>query len=125
MRTPDNNNHEQTVATQPIAPQSAIVQGGGEPVDIQAVAGLFRGLIEPFAKSQEFAESEKTKRVQIEAATLTSFLRYSFGLAAMILAIAVVALFLGKDQFAEKVVFAVIGFVGGFAFGKGSQTHKG
>ena len=99
---------------------SPVVQGG-EPVEVQAIAGLFRGLVEPIAKSQEFAEAEKTKRAQIEAGTTTSFLRYSFGLAAVILAISVVAMFLGKDQMAEKIIFGVVGFIGGFAFGKGAK----
>ena len=107
----------------PATPQSPVVQGG-EPVEVQSIAGLLRGLVEPFAKSQEFAEAEKTKRAQIEASTTTSFLRYSFGLAAVILAIAIAALFLGKDQMAEKIIFAVVGFLGGFAFGKGAKNDK-
>lgn len=111
-------------STQPIAPQSPVVQSGGAPIDIQTLGTLFQGLVQPFADAQKFGESEKTKRVQIEATTVTSFHRYSFGLAAMILAIAAVALILGKDEFSEKVVFAVIGFAGGFAVGKGSQTRK-
>lgn len=108
----------------PIGPQSVVVQGS-DPVDVQAIAGLLQGLVLPIAKSQEYAEAEKTKRVQIEANTTTSLLRYSFGLAATILAIAVLALVLGKDQLAEKVIFAVVGFVGGFAFGKSAQNPKG
>lgn len=108
----------------PVSPQSVVVQGS-EPIDVQAIAGLLQGLVQPIAKSQEYAESEKTKRVQIEANTTTSLLRYSFGLAGVILIIAVVALFLGKDQLAEKVIFAVVGFVGGFAFGKTSLNPKG
>ena len=109
---------------QPVGPHSVVVQGS-EPVDVQAIAGLFQGLVTPIAKSQEYAEAEKTKRVQIEANTTTSFLRYSFGLATIILAIAVAALFLGKDQLSEKIIFAVVGFIGGFAFGKGAHAPKG
>lgn len=106
-----------------VSPKSVIVQGS-EPIDVQAIAGLLQGLVQPIAKSQEYAEAEKTRRVQIEANTTTSLLRYSFGLAVVILCIAALALVLDKDQLAEKVIFAVVGFVGGFAFGKSSQSPK-
>jgi choline-glycine betaine transporter len=105
------------------SPQSPVVQSGA-PVEVQAIAGLFRGLIEPIAHAQETAETEKTKRAQIEANTASTFLRYSFGLAAALVAIAIMALFMGKDQLTEKISFAVIGFLGGFAFGKTSQATK-
>ena len=114
---------QETTAVSPVTPQSPVVQGG-EPVEVQAIAGLIRGLVEPLARSQEFAESEKTKRVQIEARITSSFLRYSFGLATVILCISVAALFLDKDQLAEKIIFAVVGFIGGFAFGKSSKRGE-
>ena len=112
-----------TQSTPPVTPKSPVVQGGA-PIEVRELAALFRGIIDPIAKSQEFAESEKTKRADIEARITATFLRYSFCLAAAILAIAVAALFLGKDQLSEKIVFAVIGFMGGFAFGKSAQSAK-
>jgi hypothetical protein len=83
-----------------------------------------KGFVEPLAKSQEVAEIEKTKRTQIEANVASAVLRYSFGLAGVLVLVATVALFLGKDPFAEKIIFAVIGFVGGFAFGKSARSSK-
>lgn len=117
-----DQNQEQQSHTQ-VGPQSPVVQGGA-PVEVEAIAYLFKGLVEPFARSQETAESEKTKRTQIEATTTTSFLRYSFSLATVILAIAAFALYQGKDQLTEKIIFAVVGFIGGFAFGKSAKKEK-
>jgi uncharacterized membrane protein YuzA (DUF378 family) len=51
-------------------------------------------------------------------------LRYTFGLAGVLVLVAIVALFLGKDPLAEKIIFAVIGFIGGFAFGKSARSSK-
>ena len=118
-----DNLPDQPSAQANITPHSPVVQGG-DPVEIQQISMLIGGLVEPFARSQEFAETEKTKRIEIEANTSKSLLRYSFGLAVFILCIAILSLFLGKDQLAEKIIFSVIGFVGGFAFGKGSQGGK-
>jgi hypothetical protein len=116
--TPENH-----VQGGPISAHSQVVQNG-EPVEVQEIAGLFRGLVEPIAKSQEFAESEKTKRSQIEADTTKTFLKYSFLLAAAVLVISVIALLLGKDQLTEKIIFAVFGFIGGFAFAKSAKNEK-
>ena len=114
----------QPPAQQVVSPQSPVVQDGA-PVEVQAIASLIKGFIEPLARSQETAETEKTKRVQIEASTARTVLRYSFGLAGFLVVVAIIALFLGKDQLTEKIVFAVIGFIGGFAFGKTAPHDKG
>ena len=106
-----------------VSPQSPVVQGG-EPVEVQAIASLIKGFVEPIARSQEVAEIEKTKRTQIEANVSSLILRYSFGLAGALVVIAALALFLGKDQLTEKIIFAVVGFIGGFAFGKGARVHS-
>ncbi len=67
---------------------------------------------------------EKTKRTQIEVNTASALTRYPFALAGFLVVIATMALFLGKDQLTEKIVFAGVGFVGGFAFGKGARSSK-
>lgn len=108
---------------QVISPQSPVVQDGA-PVEVQAIASLVKGFVEPFARSQETAETEKTKRAQIEANVASTVLRYSFGLAGVLVVIAALALALGKDQLTEKIVFAVVGFMGGFAFGKTAPHSK-
>ncbi len=112
-----------TTAEQPpetpdvISAKSTVVQSGG-PVELQALGAVIKGLVEPFADSQKTTEFEKTKRTQIEADTSRTMLRYSFGLAFFLVIVAVVALALGKDQLTEKIIFAVVGFIGGFGFGK-------
>lgn len=59
-----------------VSPQSPVVQGG-EPVEVQAIAALVKGFVEPLARSQEAAEAEKTTRAQIEAKISTTLLHYS------------------------------------------------
>lgn len=108
---------------QVVSPQSPVVQGGA-PVEVQAIAALVQGFVEPLARSQETAETEKTKRTQIEAKISATLLHYSFGLAGVLVIIAALALFLGKDQLTEKIIFAVVGFMGGFAFGKAAPHGK-
>jgi len=108
----------------PTSPTSPVVEEG-QPVEVEDIANLFKGVIEPIARSQEIAQTEETKRAQIGADIASKFLRYFFGIAFTILIIAVIALFLGKDQLTEKIVFGVIGFIGGYAFGKGTPRSGG
>ncbi len=117
--TSENRTHPVQIPS----PESPVVQGGA-PVEIQAIASLVKGFVEPLAHSQEIAETEKTKRAQIEADVVSTVLRYSFALAAVLVIIAIIALFRGKDQLTEKIVFAVVGFIGGVAFGKSAPRSK-
>lgn len=100
-----------------IRPNSQVVDKG-EPVEIQALGKLFQGVVEPLAKSQEIAATEGTKRAEILAKIAHRGLLYFFIVAFSILAIAVIALFLDKDQLAEKIIFGVITFIGGLGIGR-------
>ncbi len=129
FKIPHGTDSSMTASNQPptapqvVSPQSPVVQDGA-PVEVQAIASLVKGFIEPLARSQETAENEKTKRAQIEANTARIVLGYSFSLAGLLVVVSIIALFLGKDQLTEKIVFAVVGFIGGFAFGKTAPHGK-
>ncbi|WP_372879325.1 hypothetical protein [Spongiibacter marinus] len=100
-----------------ITPHSPVVDQG-EPVEIQAMGKFFEGIIAPLAKSQEIAAIEGTKRAEILAKIAHKGLLYFFCVAFSILAISVLALYLGKDQLAEKIIFGVISFIGGLGIGR-------
>lgn len=94
----------------------------GEPVDVEAIARLIKGIVEPLAESQKISHVESTKRAEISARLASGFFRHFFGIAFLMLGIAVAALFLGQIQLAEKIVFGVIVFLGGAAFGKAGSS---
>jgi hypothetical protein len=100
-----------------ITPSSKVVDQG-EPVEIQAMGRFFQGIVEPLARSQEIAAKEGTKRAEILAKIAHKGLLYFFAVAFFILAISVLALYLDKDQLAEKIIFGVITFIGGLGVGR-------
>jgi len=100
-----------------ITPSSPVVDNGG-PVELQAIGKVFEGIVQPLAKSQETAAIEGTKRAEILAKIAHRGLLYFFAIAFAILAISVFALYIGKDQLAEKIIFGVITFIGGLGIGR-------
>ena len=100
-----------------ITPTSKVVDAG-EPVELQALGKMFQGFVEPIARSQEVAAKEGTKRAEILAKIAHRGLLYFFAVAFSILIISVIALFLGKDELAEKIIFGVISFIGGLGIGR-------
>ena len=106
-----------------VTPHSPVVQQGEE-IEIKDIADLFSGLVEPLAKSKIIEEEQKTKRLEIEADVTKTSAKYLYGIVAVILAIAIIALFRDKDQLTEKIIFAVIGFIGGHALGKSNAKAK-
>lgn len=79
---------------------------------------FLEGIVIPIAKSQEVAAIEGTKRAEIMAKIAHKGLLYFFAVAFSILAISVFALYLDKDQLAEKIIFGVITFIGGLGIGR-------
>lgn len=108
---------------QEVTPHSPVVDQG-EPVELQAIGKMFEGLITPLARSQEIAAVEGTKRAEIMAKIAHRGLLYFFAVAFSILVIAVVALYLGKDQLAEKIIFGVITFIGGLGIGRSMPKNS-
>jgi len=89
-----------------------------EPVELQAVAQLFQGVVEPITKAQKIVAEEGTKRAEILAKIARQGLLYFFSVAFCILAISVYALYLGQEALAEKIIFGVITFIGGLGLGR-------
>ena len=110
----ESNNDQASVE---ITPQSPVVDQGG-PVELQAIGKVFEGLVAPLARSQEISAIEGTKRAEILAKIAHRGILYFFIVAFSILAISVIALYLGKDELAEKIIFGVITFIGGLGIGR-------
>jgi len=103
--------------------QSSPVLHHGEPVEIQALTKLINGMVEPIARSQEVAQVEETKRLEMSVSLARSLVRYQFAIAAVFMAVSVIAMLLDKDQIAEKIIFGVLGFLGGIFVGKNSKSE--
>lgn len=87
-------------------------------VEMSALSELIKGAVTPFAESQTVAAQEATKQTEIIASTKLKMFWGVCVLAAFIILLAGYALFLGKDGITEKVLIAVVSFLGGLGFGK-------
>ncbi|ESP95044.1 hypothetical protein [Pseudoalteromonas luteoviolacea] len=94
------------------------VVDNGETVELNDVGKLVEGFLTPYIQGQQLVAAEATKRAEIQAKLIGRGLNYFFGIAFLILAIALFALFTGKDDLGEKIIFAVITFIGGLGLGK-------
>ncbi len=86
--------------------------------DVEAFAGLIKNISEPIANSQIIVAQEATKQAQIVADTTKSLFRGLIGVAFAVVIIAGIALFKDETQLTEKIVIALLGFLGGFGVGK-------
>ena len=93
-----------------------------EIVEVSAVSEMIRGAVEPFAKSQEIVAKETTEQTRIIVKGKTNIFWGLCGLAALIIVISGIALFLDKEHVTEKIIIALFSFLGGLGFGK--QTNK-
>lgn len=88
---------------------------GGQ--DVTVIKELVDAFAVPFVKGQE----EETKRAQIMASVLEKFLGYVAFAVVLIIVLAGIALFLGEKQLTKDIVLALIAFLGGFGFGRGTS----
>jgi len=86
--------------------------------DAQMLAAAIGSFAQPLADAQKTAAVEATKQAQIIADVTRSVYRGFFYIAVMIIALAGIAMLTGKDQTAEKLIFGLLGFLGGVGFSK-------
>jgi hypothetical protein len=85
---------------------------------VQSVTDAQKTVATENTKQTEIRARENTRQTEIAAATTR---QTHFGLAAICVltfAVAIIALFMGKDQLTEKMVFSLLGFMGGVGVGK-------
>ena len=94
-----------------------------ELVEVSAVSEIIKGAVEPFAESQKVVAVESTKQTEIIVNAKTKMFWGVCGLIALIILLATFALYLGKDQITEKVLIAIVSFIGGLGLGKQSTKN--
>jgi hypothetical protein len=89
-----------------------------EVVEISTISEIIKGAVEPFADSQKVVAHETTKQTNIiVSAKLKMFWGVCF-LVTLIIVLAAFALYLDKDSITEKIIIAIVSFLGGLGIGK-------
>lgn len=94
-----------------------------ELVEVSAVSEIIKGAVEPFAESQKVIAIESTKQTEIIVNAKTKMFWGICGLVTLIIVLAAFALYLDKDQVTEKIIIAIVSFIGGLGFGKQSNKN--
>lgn len=105
----------------PVVVPDIQVQPGTSDKDVQMIAAAIGSFAQPLAEAQKIAAVEATKQAEIIADVTKSVYRGFFYLSVLIIILAAIAMLTGKDQMAEKLVFALLGFLGGLGFAKWVQ----
>lgn len=87
-------------------------------VQISALSEAFKGAITPLAESQKYIAQETTRQTEIISDAKLKMFWGVCVLVTLIIALAAFALYLNKDDITEKVLIAIVSFLGGLGFGK-------
>ena len=93
-----------------------------ETVAINALSEMIKGAIEPVTSSQKFVAEERTKQTTIIGGIKLKMFWGIVFLVTLILILAAFAMYLNKDEISEKIIIAIVSFLGGIGIGK--QTSK-
>lgn len=95
-----------------------IISMNEENSDIQGIATILEGVVTPFAKAQEASEKEATKRTTILAKVAEKLIYAVVLIVVCVLILAAYSLSLEQNQLAEKIVIALLAFLGGLGAGR-------
>ncbi|MCF6339050.1 MAG: hypothetical protein L3J84_14080 [Gammaproteobacteria bacterium] len=98
-----------------------LLDEGHESYEIESIINLLKGVTEPLAKGQEVAEKEATKRAEIQAGVATKIIYGVILVAVLIVGLAAIALWKENSNLAEKLVIALLAFLGGLGAGKAAS----
>lgn len=104
-------------------PQLIEAKHADDVVAMSALSDLVKSAVTPFAESQTVVAQEATKQTEIVASTKLKMFWGVCVLAALIIGLAGYALYLGQNDITEKVLIAIVSFLGGLGVGK--QSGKG
>lgn len=99
-------------------PNAEVVYKDANSNEINDIGALIQGVVTPFSQAQETSQKESTKRAEILAGVANKAIYALFGIAALILTLAGYAVSQGNDALAEKLVIALLAFLGGLGAGK-------
>lgn len=89
-------------------------------VEISTLAEMVQSAVGPFAEAQKVVAVEATKQTEIIVLAKTKMFWGICGIVAGIIILAGMALFLEKEQITEKIIIAIVSFLGGLGFGRQS-----
>lgn len=92
--------------------------------EIAAFSELIKGVVEPFTESQKVVAIETTKQTEITSKSRTKMFYGVCVLVTLIIVLAGIALLRGKDQITEKIIIAIVSFLGGIGFGTKQAISK-
>ena len=84
----------------------------------EPIRHLLKEIIEYISNAQLEANKQNTKQTEIIAKSTNRFFSGVFIIATMILFLAAIALFQDKDQITEKIIIALLAFLGGLGAAK-------
>lgn len=84
-----------------------------EPFSLRPIAEAVKNVGESWVKTKEIDAQADVRKRELAGRDASRLAKVVGGIGFLILVIALTALFLGKDQLTEKLVFAVVGFLGG------------
>ena len=87
---------------------------------------VIRGVMEPFISHQKSVEEERTKQATIIGGIKLKMFWGVVFLVTLILILAAFAMYLNKDDISEKIIIAIVSFLGGIGsgIGIGKRTSK-
>jgi len=85
------------------------------------VKEVVEAFIGPLADAEKVKATEETKRYIAWVALVRESLRWVYLFAFAIFGLILLAYLKGDKEFSEKIIYALLGFVGGFGFGSRSQ----
>jgi len=105
--------------TDPGPISQAIIADPAHPASTEAqiVKEVVEAFIGPLADAEKVNATEETKRYTIWVALIRESLRWVYLFAFAVFGLILLAYLNGDKEFAEKIIYALLGFVGGFGFG--------
>lgn len=103
MNTKENNQNSEPKQTLP--PEAVVIKEAIE------------SFIGPLADAEKVKAIEETKRYTVWFNLIRESIRWIFIFAFAILGFIILVYLYGDKELAEKIIFALLGFIGGFGFG--------
>lgn len=90
--------------------------------ETHVVKEVVEAFVGPIAEAEKIKATKETKRYIVWVALIRESLRWVYLFAFAVFGLILLAYLKGDKEFAEKIIYALLGFVGGFGFG--SRARK-
>jgi hypothetical protein len=110
------------VTESPPPTEVEVLDPGAAVPQLKEVEDLITSMAAPWAEVDKVREMELTKRHAISAGITRAVVYAALAIVLVILGLAFVALLLSKTELAEKIVIALLGFLGGLGVGRSLRS---